>query len=126
MKNLSPPAGKGPRRDPAKESFWRKTLAELDTGGQDIRSFCRDRGLSEPTLYAWRRIIRERDGQRRAVRPRRRKSVTAPAFVPVVMRQDDVAGQIIIDLRGGRTLKLPVSLPADRLVAIINAIEAAA
>ena len=126
MKTNSPPAGKGPRRDPDKEAFWRKTLSELAAGGQNVRSFCRQRELSEPALYAWRRAIRERDGERRVIRPRRRKAATAPAFVPMVMRSDDAASQIIIDLRGGRTLKLPVSLPAERLAAIINAIEAAA
>ena len=51
----------------------------------------------------------------------------APAFVPVVVQADRRAAEehVVIDLRGGRVMRLPASMPADRLGAIVRAIEAA-
>ncbi len=62
MKNPTSHAGKGPYRDTDKEAFWRKMLQEQTDSGQNVRAFCRARGLTEPLFYAWRRAIAERDG----------------------------------------------------------------
>ena len=48
-------------------------------------------------------------------------------FVPVVV-PEDAAGdsQIIVELRGGRVLRLPRSMPPAQLAAVVHAIEGAA
>ena len=45
-----------------KEEFWRFVLAQWVESGLSAREFCRQEGLSEPSFYAWRRKIADRDG----------------------------------------------------------------
>jgi transposase len=53
------------RQDPGRERFWREAVAGHRQSGLSVRAFCRRRGLSEPSFYAWRRQLDERDGQAR-------------------------------------------------------------
>ena len=52
-------------RDPGPERFWRGVLRRQARSGLGVRAFCRDAGLSEPSFYAWRRTIRQRDDERK-------------------------------------------------------------
>jgi transposase-like protein len=94
--------------------------------GLSVKDFCGREHLAESSLYHWRRRISQR-GQRAMATPAR------PAFLPVMVHQDHPAeaagefdGQIAIELRGGRVMRLPASMPAPRLAQIILAIEGAA
>jgi hypothetical protein len=86
--------------------------------GLGVRPFCRREKLSEPSFYAWRRVIqvRDREGRREP-----------PAFVPVAVRQEQplpiASERITVRLRGGRLVHLPGSMPAARLAEILHAIE---
>ena len=44
-----------------KEEFWRFVLSQWIESGLSVRDFCRQEGLSEPSFYAWRRKIADRD-----------------------------------------------------------------
>lgn len=113
------------QRDPAREEFWREALRRQRGSGLTVRAFCAREQLAETAFHAWRRILRERDAERRQDRP----AAPAPAFVPVVVREDrrePDAADIVIDLRGGRVMRLPVSTPVEHLAALIRAIEGAA
>ena len=59
-------------RSGSKELFWRRVIRQWDRGELSVRAFCRTHGLSEPSFYAWRRILAQRDA----------KTPAAP-FVPV-------------------------------------------
>ena len=98
-----------------------------------IRAFCAREQLAETAFHAWRRTLRERDAQRRQDRPAAadsiRVSAAASAFVPVWV-SNDLHGpaalvDITIELRGGRALRLPASMPIERVAAIARAIETA-
>ncbi len=114
------------QRDPARERFWRDALRRRKASGLTVRAFCAKERLAETAYHAWRRTLREWDAERRQARV---PAAPAPAFVPVVVREADrpepAAADIVIDLRGGRVMRLPASMPADRLGAIVRAIEAA-
>ena len=124
-------------RDPQREQFWREVLTQFHSSGLSVRGFCRQERIPEPRFYAWRRVIAERDGQsavggptpqRSTVRKRspRRRS-TPPAFVPVVMWPGPLLAPrsgMSLELRGGRVLHLPESMPAERLAALVHALEA--
>jgi len=109
---------KGQRRDLKREAFWRDVLARFAGSKLSVRGFCTLDGLSEPSFYAWRRVIRERDTQR-----------PEPAFVPVVVSgavAPQSAGRgkwIVMDLHGGRCLRLPEAMAAERVVELIRALE---
>jgi hypothetical protein len=117
------------QRDPKRERFWRDVLRRHKSSGLTARAFCAKEQLAETAFHAWRRTLRERDAERRQV-PRRRQvppAKPAPTFVPVVVRQPDLADQvhIVIDLRGGRSMRLPASMPVEHIARLLRAIEAA-
>jgi hypothetical protein len=123
-------------RGTKREAFWRSAMTRFVGSGLTVRAFCMREGLSEPSFYAWRRVIRERDAlDRSPVAP------AAPAFVPVAVRDEppavessapverisDASGpwrEFTIELRGGRVLRLPAALPVAQVAALIHAIEA--
>jgi hypothetical protein len=105
---------KGQQRDPAREAKWRRILARQDKSGLSVRGFCQRERLPESAFYAWRRTIQHRDVQR----------TPAPAFVPLMVQTDAAAdGAVIVQLRGGRVLRLPLSMPPAQLAALVHAIE---
>ncbi len=60
------------RRGPAKESFWRRRVAQQAESGLSVRDFCRQHDLKEAAFYRWRRELSRRDEVQQAV-----------SFVPV-------------------------------------------
>jgi transposase-like protein len=45
----------------SKPEYWRKLIAEQEGGGQKVRPFCRERGITEPSFYYWRKRLRKRE-----------------------------------------------------------------
>lgn len=74
------------QRDPKRERFWRETLRRQKGGGLTVRAFCARERLAETAFHAWRRILRERDAERRPA-PVPAAPAPAPAFVPVAVRE---------------------------------------
>ena len=108
------------QRDPKKEAFWRDAIRRQAHSGLTVRDFCTRHRLSEPSFYERRRTFQERDARRQA---------TPSAFVPVVVHDEPPAERdagIVIELRGGRLLRLPGSMPAGRIAELVRALEAGA
>jgi hypothetical protein len=123
MSNVTFPAGIIPRSRSARESFWRDTLASFAASGQSAPSFCEERGLKKPTFYAWRLKLTKHDQQGTSPATAGPRS-TRPAFVPVVVEPRAIAeGSFHVELRGGRVLRLPASIPAARLAEVVHALE---
>jgi hypothetical protein len=73
-----------PRRDPAKERYWRRLLRQWRRSGMTPRQFCVDQNISEASFYVWRREIARRDAHKAAAQ--KQPSVAAvPAFVKLAM-----------------------------------------
>ena len=64
------------QRDGSKERFWRRMVRLWRRSDLTIRAFCQLHDLAEPSFYAWRRTLDDREA-------------TAPAFVPVQLLDDD-------------------------------------
>jgi hypothetical protein len=106
-------------RDPKRESFWREALGRHATSGMSVRAFCQREKLTESTFFAWRRTIADRDAELK--RPKRLKQ---PAFLPVVIDEEPGRdGAIMIELAGGRVLRLPESIATERLAELVYALE---
>jgi transposase-like protein len=110
------------KRDATKEAGWRDAIARQARSGLSVREFCKRHGLSEPSFYERRRTYRERDAVEVAA---------PPAFVPVVVRDGQSAvtmpeANLVIELRGGRLLRLPGSISAGRVAELVRALEAEA
>jgi hypothetical protein len=44
-----------------KPEYWRKLIAEQESGGQKAGPFCRERGITEASFYYWRKRLRKRE-----------------------------------------------------------------
>jgi transposase len=109
------------KRDATKEAFWRDAIGRQAQSGLSVREFCRRHGLSESSFHERRRTYQQRDAQR---------SAAPPAFVPVIVRDEQPTESttdagLVIELRGGRRLRLPGSMPASRVAELVRALEAA-
>ena len=124
MSNITFTAGDVPRSRSARESFWRDTLAAFAASGQSVLAFCQARGLKRTTFYASRLKLAKRDRQGSSPTPVRRRSA-GPAFLPVVVEPRLAGGEesLQVELRGGRVLRLPASMPAARLAEVLHALE---
>ena len=40
-----------------RRDYWRKLIGEQGRSGQSVSAFCRERGVSEPSFYTWRRRL---------------------------------------------------------------------
>ena len=107
------------KRDLRLEARWRGLVARQPKSGLSVRGFCQRERVTECGFYAWRRELRLRDQER---------PTPKPAFVPVTLPEQTAAdgeGTIIIELRGGRVLRLPPALPLARVAELVGAIEGA-
>ena len=122
MSNVTFQAGIVPRSGSATDSFWRDTLAAFAASGQSVASFCQERGLKQATFYSRRLRLAKIDQQRTS--PATAGSRSTPAFVPVVVEPRAIVEESFqVDLRGGRVLRLPASMPAARLAEVLHALE---
>jgi transposase len=104
------------KRDSGREAFWRRIMVEFRKSGLTVREFCRRRKLHESAFYFWRRTIQDRTPTQHC-----RK---AQDFVPLVLGSIPSSPDIVLDLRGGRVLRLSESFPVERLAGLIRALEA--
>ena len=48
-----------------RSAYWRELLVEQQASGLPVTAFCRERGVSDASFYAWRRRLQS-DGQAKA------------------------------------------------------------
>src|SRR5262249_37947207 len=51
----------GKPRDPRKEQHWRRWVQRWKNSGLTVRDFCARHQLVQPSFYAWRRELQQRD-----------------------------------------------------------------
>ena len=119
-------------RDPAKERFWRRALAQWRTSGLSVRDFCEWQALSEPSFYAWRRELAKRDRER-AFRVESPVNVARAVgrFLPVQVVAEagsDSDGRLCLEvyLPSGVRLCVPAGVPRQTLADVLAALEARA
>jgi hypothetical protein len=124
-------AGRG-KRDCGKERLWRRTLRQWRRSGLSVRAFCAEHGLAEPSFYAWRRIVAQRDQQSARVRAKPERgsvchavpaSDDTPVFVP--LRVIDVATQAALEvvLERGRVVRILRGFDAATLRQLLAILE---
>jgi hypothetical protein len=103
------------QRNGEREAFWRKQVRRQAASRLSVRRFCEAKGLSEPSFYAWRRTLTQRD-----------QAIQVPEFVPVMLAPHVVgsSSRITIELRGGRVVHLPETMATERVVALLRGLEA--
>ncbi len=112
-------------RDAAKERFWRGAVRRFARSGLGVRAFCRQEKLTESAFYSWRRELTRRDGEMPKPSEASRRRLRLQDFLPVrVTAPAAHQGAIMLELAGGRVLRLPEAIPVERLAEIVVALEA--
>jgi hypothetical protein len=119
--------------NPSKEQYWRRLLHQWRNSGLSIRAFCHDRSVSEPSFYAWRRTLAERDAATpppASAAPRRATALFAPVRLidaaPVAATgppADTPPALLEVLCRGGRIVRVPTGYDPAAVRALVAALE---
>jgi hypothetical protein len=102
------------RRSGEREAWWRERIERQAASGLSVRRFCEAQGLGEASFYAWRRTLRARQAEAKVT----------PEFVPLMVAAPLTSSSLVVELRGGRKLHLPQTLPTAHVVALLHGLEA--
>jgi transposase-like protein len=106
---------KGAKRSNEVRERWGRIVDEWRGSGLGVRAFCRERGLSEHSLYAWRRRLGDGKPARRATRA---------AFLPVrVVSRGAPAGGIEIELPSGRVIRAGAGVEPEALARVVSLLD---
>jgi hypothetical protein len=125
-------ASQGAPRNGAKERSWRRLIQQWRHSGMTIRDFCVEHEVSEPSFFAWRRTIADRD--RQSGQPSAdgygngdgNKTQDSPAFVPlrVVSTVSTPAGTAFeVVLHDGRIVRVPAGFDPVTLRQLLAILE---
>jgi transposase-like protein len=106
------------QRPGSKERFWRRMVRQWRRSGLSVRAFCRLHDLSEPSMYAWRRTLAQRDAD-------------TFQFVPVEVVPEEPShavgdgdqGRLELVLRDRRRLRIAPGFDADTLRQVLAVLE---
>lgn len=76
-----------PKKDKAKELFWRNAVARQIESGLSQNAFCAREGIAASSFSSWRTELVRRDNQRSAKEP---AADSLPIFVPLSQPNADV------------------------------------
>jgi len=113
------------RLDSGKERHWLQVIRSWQRSQRSVRDFCGRRGLSEPSFYAWRRVLRERGlvGDNAA-----EAAAAVPTFVSVavdgIAELGDAEGSAIdVIVAQGRALRVRAGFDAELLRQLLRVLE---
>jgi transposase len=102
----------GKPRDLRKEQHWRRLIQLWKNSGLTVRAFCARHHITQPSFYAWRRELQQRDA--------------ANAFVPVRVVTDDQSASstpIEILLAGGRSVRITPGFDPATLRRLLSVLQ---
>lgn len=101
--------------DGGREAYYRALLDELEASGRSLRAFAAERGVSQWTLYDWRRKLRGRRRTRRS----------GPSFVAVdVVGGSRGSDALEVVLSDGVCVRVPRDTTSERLIELVRALRA--
>ena len=116
-------------RDLAKERFWRRQLQRWQRSQLSSRDFCSQYHLSEPSFYAWRRTLAQRDqlaNRTAATTSARRLPSARPAPLPTLVPVQVISAPtpaLERVLGKGRLLRVPPGFDAATLRQLLALVE---
>jgi transposase-like protein len=102
-------------RDPKLERRWRDRIARWERSDLTVRDFCADHQISEPSFYAWRRELADRDRKPRPTAP------PVPTFVPVRVAPPAVV-EVVIPT--GVVVRVPIGTDPAAVARLVTALGA--
>ena len=125
---------RGKPRDPVKEQFWRRAIADQAQSDLTTQAYCQRKGLNPRSFRSWRQELARRDAEIASARPGQRpasSSGLAPtsAFLPVRVVLDAAESSsgtatIEIVLPAGPTVRVTRGFDPRALDAVLSVLEA--
>jgi transposase len=106
------------QRHTSKERFWRTMVRQWRSSGLSVRAFCAEHGLAEPSFYAWRRTLSERDAGTVHFAPV--QVVADPQPRPAA---DECTASLELVLGGGRRLRIGAGFDGPTLQRLLALLE---
>ena len=115
-------SGDGSEQKAAKPSAaarWKKLIADQEASGLPVSVFCRERGIPQSSLFAWRRRLAA------AGTPNTVAKFMSVKIVPEMSGQGvtSAAGSIELFLRGERRLRIHKGFDRELLIELVEALE---
>jgi transposase-like protein len=132
-------------RDIAKEQYWRQVLADWQSSGLSIASYCRQKDIKQYLFHDWRRQVQKRDAEQAKDKHRRmvaketasankirNESQRAVEFAEVRMietpatavnRDPDEASSLEIVFPSGTKVRLTAGCPLDLFASVVRLLE---
>jgi len=107
------------QRPSSKEQFWRRMVRQCRGSGLSVRAFCQERGLSEPSFYAWRRTLADRDAAAVRFVP---VQVTPEPKLPMMTVAGSAAALELV-LGAGRQLRIGPGFDGPTLTRLLALLE---
>ena len=121
------------KRDRGKEQFWRRMVRLWRRTGLSVRDFCSEHGITEPSFYAWRRIVTARDQEVARVRAKAERDSAhrvapgsdddAPTFVPLRVIDTSTQATLEVVLERGRVVRVLRGFDAATLRQLLTILE---
>jgi Transposase len=96
----------------ANRDRWQGLIERQAESGLSVRAFCRQESLREPSFYAWRRKLAQREG----------KDMAEPTFIAAQV-VDHIAPAIVLQLASGNRLELSATLPTAQVAELVWRLE---
>ena len=102
----------------SKERWWRRQVRQWRSSGLSVRAFCAAQGLSEPSFYAWRRMLAQRDATPVPLVP---LTVTPERRPATANDSSDAALELVLD--AGRRLRIGPGFDGPTLARLLALLE---
>lgn len=123
-------AGRTRRRNGEKERFWQQVVGGHVGSGLSVRQYCTDRGVSEPSFFAWRRALAQRNAAAsKSTRSSQRRAMSQrpapPRFAQLQIAPSEPANGACIEiaLPGGIRIRVPRGVCQDTLSKVLGLLE---
>jgi transposase-like protein len=115
--------------DSRKERLWLERIRRWQPSRLSVREYCQRRGLSEPSFYAWRRLLRQRGLLDEAATDEvpalpAGPAAATPAFVKVTVKAANLEGPAIdVVLGAERIVRVRAGFDPDLLRQLLRLLE---
>lgn len=106
-----------PKKDKAKEFFWRRAVARQIESGLSQNAFCDLEGFAASSFSYWKNELARRDGEKPS---KARASASLPVFVPLSQSVADVDLTVVSSITAGAIAEIDLGAGSVRLFSGID------
>jgi hypothetical protein len=94
----------------ARSQYWRDVIQQQAASGQPVSAFCAERGLTEQSLYSWRKRLSD-------------QAPVSFALVTTERQDQSPSAPLELELDAGRRLRIPRGVDAATLRTVLTVLR---